>query len=941
MRRSAVVNAGRSKTTTSAGWHFVEHGLQRTAHFPEWPSRRSQAIAWFSARVSARTGFDDTVYQLQIPTDNPAIIERAMLAMEDWAHNVTFPPDEVEKERGVILEEWRLGLGPESRMQETQFPVLFKGSRYAERIPIGNPDVIRSFSIDKLKRFYADWYRPDLMAVMAVGDFDPAAIEALIKAHFTGIPRAANPRPRPTFDIPEHPGTLYAVATDPEATSTSVSVVTNMPFKGQTTLGDYRRQMLERPFGSVLTDRLDEIAQKPDAPFLAARTVRNLFGRSVETTSLDAIVPEGGVERGLAALFAEAERVAQFGFTAGEFDRVRLNLRRFFQRAVTEKESEDSGDLADEYIRAFTQAEPIPGIVGEYGLNERFLPELTLAEINALAKTWIADRSRAVLVGAPRKPGVPVPDEAKLAAVIKAAGGGGSLTAYVDSVDNRPLLDPLPAPGKIVKTTTKESIGITEWQLSNGVRVVLKPTTFKQDEVLVRAVSPGGTSMASDQDFIAAETADNVVSDGGLGRFSRTNLDKVLAGKTAAVRPEISEMFEGLRGGASGRDVETMFQLIYMTFTQPRADPEVFSVFTRQLSQRLANRQAVPEEVFNDAVQSAVTQDHPRARPLGPAAINQMSLEKSLAFYNDRFADASDFTFIFVGSFDLKTMAPLVERYLGSLPTLNRRETGRDLGVRPPTGVVERRVVKGLDPRAEVSVIFTGSFQNDEPHRVLVRAMAESLEGNLQGVLREDLGGTYGVSVTPDFRKAPNSEYRLTINFSCDPARTDVLVRAVFREVDSFRFEGPGGGQLASIRSALLRDFETNSRDNGYLLNQIAFRYQHNEDVEDVFNLPDFANELTTAAVRDAGAYLEHEPLREGDLVPEARAQKARRLRAAILAAALGPRAAASQETTAPPAAAAAASPSAAARDRIAQHQVHARQRRVRRDRASDVSARG
>ena len=340
----------------------------------------------------------------------------------------------------------------------------------------------------------------------------------------------------------------------------------------------------------------------------------------------------------------------------------------------------------------------------------------------------------------------------------------------MDAVSTRPLIDTQPKPGAVTKTVAKTP-AITEWTLSNGVRVVLAPTTFKQDEILFRAFSPGGTSLASDKDFIAAETADRVVAQGGLGALTAIDLSKKLAGKAAFVRPAIEEMYEGVSGRALRRDVETMFQLIYLTFTQPRADPEAFRAMTGQVTAALANREAFPAAAFEDALNAAVSQNHPRARPMSPALVAQMNLDTSLAFYKDRFADASDFTFVLVGSFDLPTIKPLVERYLGSLPVLRRKETGRDVGIRPPPGVVEREVTKGSTPKSQVGVVFSGPFQNNPRNRVILQAMANTLGGNLQRVLREDLGGTYGVSVAPEFTKRPIEEYRVTITFACDPAR--------------------------------------------------------------------------------------------------------------------------------------------------------------------------
>ena len=389
-------------------------------------------------------------------------------------------------------------------------------------------------------------------------------------------------------------------------------------------------------------------------------------------------------------------------------------------------------------------------------MSQRFLPEITLAEINGLARSWIPEGNRVVSVSAPERAGLALPTPAKLEAAI-AAAHKTALSAYVDRVNAQPLLEPLPTPGTVVRAATRDAIGVTEWQLSNGLRVILKPTSYKEDEILFRAVSPGGTSLASDQDLVAAQTAKRVVAEGGLGPFSTLDLNKVLAGSSTAVQADIDENEEGMRGGAARKDVEKMFQLIYLTFTAPRSDPAQFEALKARLRPMLANQQARPEAAFRDALVSALTQDNPRARPLTAASIDQMSLERSMAFYKSRFADASDFTFVFVGNFDLQTMKPLVERYLASLPALHRVEAAVDRGVRPPAGVVERQVVRGVDPRSQVAIVFSGPFQNDPMHRLVLKTMSQMLGGNLQRTLREDLGGTYGVSVEPQFSKYPTA----------------------------------------------------------------------------------------------------------------------------------------------------------------------------------------
>ena len=852
--------------------HFVEHmAFNGTKHFPKQDIVTfMESIGMrFGPSVNAFTSFDETVYMLQVPTDRPQVLDKAFLILEDWAQGVTFDTAEIEKERGVVIEEWRLGRGAGTRMQDKQFPVLLKGSRYADRLPIGKKEILDTFKPDRVKKFYSDWYRPDLMAVVAVGDFDKAAIETLIKSHFSAMPKPSSPKPRPSYSVPDQPGTRYTIATDKEATSSSVSVYNLLPLRDPTTVGAYRRQIVENLFGAMLSSRFQEIAQKPDAPFLGAGTGRGLFVRTRDATTLSAYVKDDGIERGLEAMFTEAERVARFGFTATEFERQKTNLLRSLEQAVLEKERQESASYAAEYTRNFTQREPIPGIVYENELYQRFLPEITLAELNSLAREWSPEGNRVVVVSAPEKPGVVVPDEAKLAAVIKTVTAK-NLTAYVDSVGGQPLMPTTPAPGSIVSTSTRAEFGITEWKLSNGVRVVMKPTTFKEDEILFRAYSLGGSSLASDRDYIAASTAAQVIAYGGLGQFGIIDLQKQLAGKVAGVVPFIGSTDEGLSGSGSRKDLETLFQLIHLTFVQPRADAEMFGVITGQMKAMLANQRALPENVFSEMLQTTLAQNHFRARPLTPELVDEMNLEKSFAFYKDRFADASDFTFVFVGSFQPDALKPLVERYLASLPSLNRKETWKDVGMRPPTGVVEKKVEKGVEPKSQVSLVFTGPFVYDQRHRVDIRAMAQVLETRLRETLREALGGTYSVSVGPSYSKFPRQEYSIEINFGCDPSRTEDLVKSVFKEIELLKTSGATDKQISDVKEGLLRDFETSTKQNSYLLNNLMLRYEYEEDVKDFFGIPDLYKAITAASIQEAArTYLNTGNYVRVTLVPE------------------------------------------------------------------------
>ena len=851
--------------------HFVEHmAFNGTKNFPK------QALVQFleslgmrfGADVNAATSFDDTTFMLQVPTDKADALDKSMLILEDWAHNVSFDDAEIDKERGVIEEEWRLGRGAAARLQDKQFPVLLKGSRYAERLPIGTMEVIRTFKHDRLKSFYADWYRPDLMAVVAVGDFDAAVMQTLMNKHFAAMPKAKSPKPRGEFAVPPQPGTLFAIGTDKEMPSTTVEVYSKVPATDQSTIGAYRANIVTGLFSSMLSARLSEMAQKPDAPFLAAGTSRGQFVRSTNATTLSALVKEDSIERGLQALYAETARVAQFGFAATELDRQRQNILRSLERAVVEKDKQESGGLADEYVRNFTTGEPSPGIVYEQALYQRFLPEITLGEINALAKTWVPDGNRVVVISAPDKPGLTIPSENKLIAAMTAPDT--ALSAYVDHVDTRPFFDATPVPGAVIKTTTKATVGITEWELSNGATIVLKPTTFRDDEIVFRGTSFGGTSLASDADFVPASMAAGLISAGGLGQLSGSDLRKALTGRIASASVSINDIDQTISGGASAKDIETMFQLLYLRFTAPRADRAMFETIQSQSRLMLANQAAQPEYAFYATLTSALTQDHLRARPMSSAMLDQMNLDMSLAFYKARFADAGHFTFVFVGSFDPAVLKPLVEKYIGSLPSTRSNDTWRDMAPKAPEGVIEKTVEKGLEPKSQTAIVFSGAFPYNQEQRIAIRAMANVLENRLRETLREDLGGTYSVSASSSLSKLPREEYSFEVAFGSDPKRTEALTKTVFAEIEKLKTGGPNAKEVADTKETFLREFEANTQLNTYWLAQISLKYEYGEDPATLLAVPDFYRKIDAATIqRAARQYLNTQRFVRVSLMPE------------------------------------------------------------------------
>ena len=855
--------------------HFVEHmEFEGTEHFP-----RQNLLDFLSGLglsigpdANAATSYDDTQYTLRVPTDVPGVVDRALLVLEDWAHGATFDQSGIDHERGIVLSEWRMRLGAGERTRDKIRRVQLEGSRYAERSPIGNPDIIEKARREQLTRFYRDWYRPDLMAVIVVGDVDRNAVAAMIKQHFSPLASPSPERPRPTFDVPEHTATRYAVITDKETTATDVQLSDLRPARNQGSVGGYRDLMLDQLFASMLGDRLDELTQTANPPFLRAAAERGLFPapRTRDEAILQALVANDGITKGLDALVTELQRVARFGFTPAELARAKQAMMAGSERVVTESPDRESASRADEYTRNFLEQEALPTIWQELAFHRRFVPGITLAEVNALAKDWFPDQNRLVVVSAPEAAGVVLPDQAQLAAVVNTASAK-QLEPYVDAGGEHALMDAPPPRGSIVKTTPRGG-GVTEWTLSNGATVVLKPTTLKEDQILFRASAPGGTSLASDADQIPARVADTVVRAGGVGQFNAVALDRILAGKAVAVTPFIDEIDEGMGGGSTPQDLETMFQLLYLRFTQPRADPTAFAAMASQARGLLANRLASPDVVFNQTIDAVLSGNSPRRAPETPATVEQWNLAKSMAFYKARFADASNFTFVFVGSFTPDTIKPLVETYIASLPATHAHETWRDLGITPPSGIIEKTIQKGIAPKSEVAIVFSGPFDYDDAHRLALRTMTLVLQSRLLDSIRQELGGTYSITAEPDTDKFPRPEYSVRIEWTCDPARTAMLVQRVFDEIAFVKATPLSSNQVSLIREGLVREFQRNSEDNGYYLNQIARRYADGEaaNLAAIDNLPQRIAALTGDAIqRAAQSYLNTENYVKVTLMPE------------------------------------------------------------------------
>jgi zinc protease len=851
-----VVNAGSLQEDDDQQGlaHFVEHMcFNGTKNF-----KKNELISYlqsvgvkFGAHLNAYTSFDETVYMITIPTDKQDIVDKGFQILEDWAHNVSFEDAEIEKERGVVIEEWRTGLGADERMRNKTFPVIFKDSRYAKRLPIGTIDVLRTFKPETVRKFYKDWYRPDLMSVVIVGDVDEKLVEEKIQKHFSQITQVNSPRPRVESEIPDHKETLTATASDKEAAFLIAQVIYKQPVERTKTLADFRRTMLYQLFGGMLGRRFNEIGQQANPPYNFAF---GSFGPFLRTKSAYNLFAFGGAsaEQMLKVLLTENKRVLEHGFTKGELESYKKEFLTGYENQFKEKDKTDSNQIVYKYVDGFLTGEPSPSIEWQFDAVKKLLPTVTVDEINPLIKKWVADGNLVISVTGPEGEAFKDLADDKVKELAKQVDTLKT-EAYVYKEIVTPLMAKIPAPGKIVNTSSVDNFGIKEFTLSNGVKVVVKPTDFKNDEIRMSAFSFGGTSLIkSDEDAISGGAASQLVNSGGLGEFSEIDLQKVLSGKNVYVFPYIGETSEGLNGGSSPQDFETLLQLVNLSFLQPRKDEQAFQSYMAKTKAFLPNLLLSPEFFYSNEVNRILTKDHPRGSVLRPEEIDKVNLDKAFQIYKERFANASDFKFFFVGNIDLEKAKPLFETYLGSLPSKNETEAFNDIGIRPPEGVVEKEIKKGKEPKSQVTIAFTGKIQ-DEKDESLIRAVSEGLTIKLIENLREEQGGVYGTSANAFIRKYPYASYQVTIRFTCAPENVQKLTNAAYDEIKKVQANGPTTEDLNKVKEARRRDLEKNQKENSYWLGLLERVYTQGKDI----------NELTEANLRKKIDELSSDQLKE------------------------------------------------------------------------------
>ena len=826
--------------------HLVEHmafnGTERFAK-QEIIEYIESIGSTFGPDLNAYTGFDETLYFLEIPTDDPEITENAFQILSDWAYAISFDPEEVELERGVVLEEWRLSQGFNSRLQDNLLSLLFGSSRYADRAPIGLTEIIENAPVESLIDYYERWYRPDLMAVVAVGDFDIVEMEAKVKQHFAPSPEGeayqeraavAPYTERPTFDVPSYDETRIEVFTDSESPGSQFILIRNLaPDKGQD-LSAFRRYVVESLAFMMLDARLFERTQSADPPYLWAGSGRSAYVESLDILTFQAWVEPDGIETGLGAVLEEMQRVRQHGFTESELAREKSNLLSSIESAYKQREQTSSGALVDEYVAHFFSGTPVPGIEAEWELYQELLPQISLAEFGEVAESWTQSGNTGLLVVRPEETESSSGTNLAAASLAQIEGARAlQVDAYEDDVGDVPLLATIPTPGSITAEEQIESIDAVKWTLSNGITVIAKQTDFKNDEVVFRSFSSGGHSLASDDDHFSALHAAQLVSESGAGPHDSVTLDKLLAGIRVSVSPYIGELFEGFGGSASPEDMETLFQLITLHAAEPRIDPASFSNYESRLRSVAEFNAAEPDSVLFDTVNALLAQNHFRARPLSVELLEELSMERAEAVYADRFADLSDSTFVFVGAFDWDDLRSLTATYLASLPSTARAEQWHDHGIDPPPGLVDHAVYSGTEPRSNTLVLFAGDMEWSRQEALTLNVVGEVLGIRLRERVREQLGGTYSIGVSASGSSLPDPEYLAYVIFGSDPTRVEELFAEVIAEVDWLR-EGGEQSYLDTVKELLSTSRQEDLRDNGFWLGQIQSATQRGESFSEI-----------------------------------------------------------------------------------------------------------
>ena len=833
--------------------HMMEHmNFNGSTHF-----KRNELVDYlqsigveFGADLNAYTSFDETVFILPIPSDDPVKVDKGFTILEDWAGNATLDTAAINKERGIVLEESRLGQGANGRMRNKYFPELFSGSAYGHRLPIGKDSIIKKFQPISLKRFYKTWYRPDLEAVVVVGDIDPTTAEKEIIKHFNHFSNPTKEVPRPAIiPIAQRKLNSGMVLTDKEQTIKVLQIFNYIEkAKPINTWNDYRQSVVEELFNALINARLGELSQLPDPPFLFSNTSFSNFIRGYRAFLSFAVMGDKPVKGAIDSLIATNERVRKYGFLATELQRAKSNLLNQVQNAYDDRNKTESGRLVQEYVNNFLTASPIIGITNRYEFIKKILPTVTLKEVNALAKKMDSKQGKFVLLLSPEKNVAQLPSNSELVSLVLAAQNI-PVQPYTEEATAKSLMDKLPAPGKVTDEKMDNTLGATNLTLSNGLTITLKPTEYKNDDIQMDSWRLGGSANYGLADKENAENAANIVMTMGVKDMSAIELGKFLAGKTVSVQPYINPDDEGIQGSSSVKDFETFLQLVHLYFTAPRKDDKLFQSFINTQKGFLQNMKSDPNSYFADSVTRLEFNNNPWA-PVVPDAsdYDKISLDRSFNIYKEIYGNAYGWHFTFVGNVDVAKMKPLLEMYLGSLPSKEKENKFTDVGLRPVKGAVETTINKGAAKQSIVRLIFTGDATYSLDENLKLNVLMDALNIKIIEKLREDMGGIYGGRMYGSVINRPYNHYAINVNLPCGLENVDKLTTALFEIIKNARDSGVSQKDLDKVKETLQKQNDDKMKTNDHWMDVLTMAWIEHDNPGWIY---DYSKKLAALTVSD------------------------------------------------------------------------------------------
>lgn len=802
----------------------------------------------FGAHLNAYTSFDETVYMLQLPTDKKEVLDKGLLVLEDWASGISFDSLEINKERGVVVSEWRSGQGPDMRMLNKFLPTYYYKSRYAERLPIGDTTILKNCAHERITTFYKDWYRPDLMAVMIVGSINVDSMEKEVIARFSDLKNPSIERQKIEYELPKHKETLVSIVTDDEASNTQAYIVYKHDKQDISTTEGFVMHVANELINSMINNRLGELVEQSSSPFIQAGAAYDKETRKNDAFSDFIFMKKDRYKDALELILQENNRVKQHGFTASELARAKTELLKSYNDALKEKDKMESRTLIGELVSNFLNNTPALGIEVESQLASQIISVIDLNTINEIAKSYITTDNRVVVITAPSAEKSKLPTEKEVLAIVTKADNE-KLEPYKDEVIDEPLIGTEIKAGKIVNQTTDKTFNITTYKLSNGATVKIKPTDFKNDEIFFSAFSNGGTSLYSDKDYMSVDFSNAIIDEAGISKFNKITLQKLLTGKTVAISPYIGELDEGFEGSTTKVDLETLFQMLYLYQTAPRKSEEDLTTFMQKQHAIYDNLYSNPQYYFMKKLSEINYNNNIRRNLPTKETLDQVNYDNAFKFYNERFWNAADFTYYFVGNIDAKQIDTLITKYIASLPgDSTKRETWKDPNVEKPKGKVDTSLQMGNTPKTFVNINEHGALKYTDAEALKFNAMVKVLSIVLREELREEKGGVYGVSVQGVVSKIPKEKFAINISFNADPPKAQELIKATYDEIDDFVKNGTTLEKLNKVKETYKREFETDQKENDYWIGKMVYADKYNWDIH---KLNQYLQAIDTLSLED------------------------------------------------------------------------------------------